>query len=506
MKQRDQARFLAKLWQMESTLVVSGMPAMPKWWRDTIERFYLTGKRRLVVRKGRRVFASTCVAPRLAAAEMIFGEHRHLPGTPPIVFAFLSVKRGEAANRLKGVSAILDALGVKYTQRGDNIELSSYPAIFSVVTANFRTSVGETVGFAWCDEVARWRDDESGANPAEQVVGSLAPALATLPDARLFLVSTPLGREDFHARQFDIGTTELQETAFGATWEINPTLSETECRKLEPTDHIFQREYGGIPQAARLAAFPSEQIARAFEPREHSFIPSEAVIILDPSSGGLSSRDQFTWCVAAWHIDDFSGQKFKRGHDGQTLTFGDGTPLQTPEYQTWLARGPAAPPYLRISEIGGIEGGFQGQITGEQIAEQIARLARKHKIKRVNSDQREALFLESELRKKRLRFHSHTWTAQSKQQAVTLVRRWLSSGVLSIEPHEPMRRELLGFEEVVSPAGMLTFGARGGHHDDFVALLITLAHCELNPQTALQRSPMKRAPVRGLVRNLPTLY
>ena len=67
---RDAAAFLRKLWALEEALAGVNFPPMPPWWRDTLQRFYLSGKRRLVVRKGRRVFASTCIAPRLAVAEM----------------------------------------------------------------------------------------------------------------------------------------------------------------------------------------------------------------------------------------------------------------------------------------------------------------------------------------------------------------------------------------------------------------------------------------------------
>jgi len=149
---RDPAVFLRRLWALEDALALGGFPAMPAWWRSTLERFYLSGKRRLVVRKGRRVFASTCIAPRLAVAEMLWGGHPHLHGTPPLVFAFLSVRRDEAAKRLRGVKAILDALGEKYAERGETVELVDRPAIFAVVTANNRANVGDTVAFAWLDE------------------------------------------------------------------------------------------------------------------------------------------------------------------------------------------------------------------------------------------------------------------------------------------------------------------------------------------------------------------
>jgi hypothetical protein len=295
---RDQATFLRRLWAMEDALIKAGLRAMPPWWRETLGRFYLSGRRRLVVRKGRRVFASTCVAPRLAVAEMLFGEHEHIPGTPPIVYAFLSVKRDEAANRLRGVRAILDVLNVNYTERADTIELTDYPAILSVVTANARTAVGSTVGFAFLDEVSRWLDD-SLSNPAELVVGSLMPALATLPDAKLFLVSSPLTRDDFHARQFDLGDTPHQLVAWGATWTINPTLTEEATRALEPDERTWRREYAAEPSESVEENWFGTALDAAIsdEPPPELVTGIRPFLAIDPAF----ANDRFGWAaVASW--------------------------------------------------------------------------------------------------------------------------------------------------------------------------------------------------------------
>lgn len=248
---RDQELFLARLWAQESELVAAGLPEIPgTWWRKEVERFYRSGKRRWVVRKGRRVFASTAVAPRLAVAELLFGEHRHIPGTPPLVYAFVSIKREEAGDRLAGVTAILDALGVGYSKSGQTIALTEQPAVIKVITASHRTSVGQTVAFCWCDEVSRWNDDKLGRNPAEEVVAAIAPALTTLPDARMMLVSSPLTTADFHAREFDAAKAgdELRHWSFGETWTINPTLTEDDTRREEPNQRKWLREYAGQPQ------------------------------------------------------------------------------------------------------------------------------------------------------------------------------------------------------------------------------------------------------------------
>jgi hypothetical protein len=293
---RDQRLFLSCLRAMDAGLVAAGMPPLLDWWWDTIERFYLSGARRFVIRKGRRVYASTSVAPRVAVAEMLFGEHKHIKGTPAIEYAFLSVKRDEANKRLDGIKAILEALEEPYVPRGQTLVLTKRPAVFVVVTASHKTAVGGTIGFAWCDEVARWSDDDTGKNPAEQVVGTLAPALATLPDAKLWLVSSPLVKDDFHARSFELGDTDHQATAFGATWDINPTLTEEETHKLEPDLRIWSREYAAIPSDAITADWFGVALDMALsQPRVDEPILSwvRYTIAIDPAF----SKDFFGYAV-----------------------------------------------------------------------------------------------------------------------------------------------------------------------------------------------------------------
>jgi hypothetical protein len=135
-------------------------------------------------------------------------------------------------------------------------------------------------------------------------------------------------------------------------------------------------------------------------------------------------------------------------------------------------------PYLQVKHIATIAESYSDG-DGEAIADKIAATARDYGCPHVDSDQREALFLGAGIRKRGLVFTERTWTAQSKPVAVERVRRWLTDGVLALPEHDRLRRELLGFEERVNASGMLTFGARGSGHDDFVALLITAAMAEV---------------------------
>lgn len=483
MKRRDQAAFLDRLWRLEAALVDAGFPAMPQWWRDTITRFYLSGKRRLIVRKGRRVFASTCVAPRLAVAEMLFGGHQHLPGTPPNMYVFLSVKRGEAAKRLRGITAILDVVGEKYTQAGETVELDAHPAIFAVMTANFRTNVGDTVAFAWCDEVARWRDDAALANPAEQVIGSLSPALATLPDAPMFLVSSPLGFEDYHAAAFDRGETEGQCVAFGATWTINPTLTRAACEAMEPDPKLFAREYAAIPQATSSPAFNAEHWLACFREVPKGCKYHQALGVLDSAAGKSARSDQMTWATLQYAIppavpEYLFGQVPATVYSGDTLvtdhtdtTFGvlcddDGQPLRNPEANN------ARTPLLVMSGVDSVGGMFQGGLVSGELWTRIGRFFSQFNVSRLVADSYGVAMTKKELLPFGVQVTGVDWKNADKSRAVYRLRALMADGALILPQHEKLKAEGLAFTERILASGAVKFDARGSGKDDHVDLLI----------------------------------
>ncbi len=66
--------------------------------------------------------------------------------------------------------------------------------VIEIVTASFRTSRGYTVAAVIADELAFWLDDEDGANPAEEIIDALRPAMATLPGSLLMVATSPYAR------------------------------------------------------------------------------------------------------------------------------------------------------------------------------------------------------------------------------------------------------------------------------------------------------------------------
>ncbi len=150
--------------------------------------------------------------------------------------------------------------------------------------------------------------------------------------------------------------------------------------------------------------------------------------------------------------------------------------------------------------VDGIGGRFWDQISSDQMVAKIAGVAREAGAKEIHSDHRDEYTLRSAFKRHNLRFVSHDWTSGSKIEAGARLRRWLADETLILPPHEAMKREMLSFEEKLSPqSGELTYGARGKTHDDFVALLLTCAMTDLSRRLRPPRPPTEPGASGGSV-------
>jgi hypothetical protein len=241
--------------QMDEKLVRAGFPPLSEYWKSELRRFYKTGKLRLVARIGRRGGKSSS-ACRLVVAEAMAGLFVIPPGDTG-VFAILSTRTKDARARLKNVQDVLKALGIPFIRRKDEIELKGKPIIFSVYPNNWRASVGMTCIGILCDEVARWHDKDTNANPANEVLKSIRPTMATMVKygAKEILLSSPWAKSDIHYEYFEKGETDEQCVLYAPTWVAHPELTWNMCKKLEPDDETFKREYEAIPMDSEESQF-----------------------------------------------------------------------------------------------------------------------------------------------------------------------------------------------------------------------------------------------------------
>lgn len=489
---RDPERFLDQLFGLFSIVEHHGWPALSTWWRATLADAERSGTRQRVVRKGRRIGASTVILPVLAVCEALHGEHQ-VPINDIGFFHLFSVRKNEARKRLPGIAKVLDVLGIKYHLTSDELALADRPVVFKVQAASFRTAVGDTSIGAWCDELARWIDADSGANPASEVLSSLRPALATQPNSKLWLVSSPLSNLDAHSAAFEEGDTNTQRVYFCPTWVGNPTLTEEATRALEPDDRVWRREFAAIPQASISNAFDPVVVEKAFRKGVLYGDHWESIGLVDASSGG---GDSFSFGVA--HYSRLTGSLVsphllrrvpKTVHtviDGravsmpspdeytcEVVTDQHGQPVLNPDYIQ------ATRPVAVLSFIDSFDGRFRGSITGAELVASIAKTFRRFGVRRIVGDQRESFFLTSEFMRHGLFFTELSWTNESKREAVTRLKRLFAEESLLLPEREKLRKELASYSERVTPSGNIVYSARGTGKDDEVSLLLTFAMAEL---------------------------
>jgi hypothetical protein len=510
----DREAFIGRLDALDRVLTSHAFPATSPWWREQTARFVRSARRRWVVRAGRRAGKSSTLC-RLAVGWALWGGWQVPPGDTAVI-AFVSIDRGEASARLKTIAAILRALGVAFDERGDELELRDRRLVFRVVTSSIRGAVGFTSVAVFGDEVARWENREQSANPAKEVVGSLAPTLATQRAGFMVLSSSPWSTEDFHCEAFDRGDTAHQVTSFAPTWIANPTITEEQSHELEPDPRVWRREYAAEPSAALSAALDPEAIRDAHRPMPEGLVMSTRALGLDFSAG---RGDACVWLAGAWGWEPGAEPPYLAGRasvyterDGlipywEPILDADGKQIPNPQFT-------GGQPLFVVSTINHVVGAFWQRLPSHELVGRIAADARAWGTSHVFGDQHSSYLLPDMFGGLGLGFSSIAWTNPLKVQAVGRLRRWLRDRQLILPPPtsspaaERLYRELLAFRERLTPSGAVTFQAAGGQHDDHVAALLTLAMADAlgtlprSPAGAFARDQQERR-VRAFANSLP---
>ena len=244
---------------------------MSGWWLRELTRFYDSTARELVLRVGRRGGKSTSLC-RVAVAEALYGGHYVAPGDTPVI-ALIAQDRRRSSELLVTLEAILTACDIDYKKTAEAITISTGKR-FQVFTASISGVSGPTCICVICDEVSKWKDAETGRNPATEVLASVRPTMATVPRAKMFLSSSPMGSLDAHAKAFERGDTAHQIVAYAPTWVAHPELTEAWTRSLEPNDDFWRREYAALPTEGDSEGLLAPSALDAAT-REQAIVPRE---------------------------------------------------------------------------------------------------------------------------------------------------------------------------------------------------------------------------------------
>jgi hypothetical protein len=185
-------------------------------------------------------------------------------------------------------------------QRADEIELTTGVTIM-VKASDFGGVRGPTIACVVADEIAFW--PSQGANPDEEVLSAIRPAMATIPDAKLLCISTGYAQTGalYDAHKEHYGKDDDDVLVWQAdTALMNPTISQTYIdREIEKDPDAGRAEWLGLFREDVSAAFPLEVIEACIVPgrMEIPYSPhvSRYFGFLDPSGG---RHDAFTLAIA----------------------------------------------------------------------------------------------------------------------------------------------------------------------------------------------------------------
>jgi hypothetical protein len=177
--------------------------------------------------------------------------------------------------------------------------------VIEITTASFRSARGYTVVAVLADEVAFWIDDEDSANPAEEIIDALRPAMATMPGALLMVATSPYARRGpvweafrrYHGKDGDILVWRAP------TRRMNPLVPQKVIDAAYQKDPASASAEYGAEFRTDVETFVSREVVdAAVAPGRYELPRAQGAIYYGfADAAGGSGGDSFTAAVA--HLD-----------------------------------------------------------------------------------------------------------------------------------------------------------------------------------------------------------
>lgn len=287
---------------------------------------------------GRRSGKSFMAAVTAVYLALFYRYEQHLGPGETGVIQIVASDRAQAQVILGYISGILKSNPVfaQYVvnELRESIELSNRLSI-EVFSCSYKAIRGRTVVCAIFDEMAFWMAD--GSNPDREVLSAIRPSMATIPNAKLIVISSPYA-------QYGV----LWDTFKAYYGKDNPEILvwKSDTRLMNPTiaQELIDRETAKDPTAAR-----SEWYAEFREDLE-LFLSRESVESCCVLPGQLAPRPQFPYKA---FLDPSGGR-----NDAFTLAIGhqENRKLVVDLLRAWE---PPFNPETVVGEIAGILGQYR---------------------------------------------------------------------------------------------------------------------------------------------------
>ena len=244
------------------------------------------------------------VAALIAVYLACFRSYREVlaPGETATIM-LIAVDRQQARVLLKYIVAFLE--GVPMLSRlivrktDEEIDLSNGVTV-AVHTSSYRAVRGRTIIACICDEIAFWRSDES-ANPDEEVLNAIRPAMATVPGAMLIAIGSPYSRRGVMFQTFKSCYAEDGDVLVwkAATRVMNPKVPQSVIDRAMAQDPASASAEYLAEFRSDLEAYVSMEVVETAVVTGRRELPPvlgvSYVAFCDPSGG--SGGDSFTVAV-----------------------------------------------------------------------------------------------------------------------------------------------------------------------------------------------------------------
>lgn len=426
----------ASLIELDEKLARTGIHSISPWWRSQCERFYKNDTTlRWPARVGRGGAKSTAIV-KVGLNETLNSTWNVPPGEMHY-FAIVSENKDEAHNRLILLDDCLTKLGITHKWSGSRISIPSLRLGFRVLAKRIGAVSGfRAIGYA-ADEVAKW--SEEGVDPSDEIITSLEAMTVTHSRARGLIFSSPMGKIGLHYERVEAGDTENQIVSVAPSWVANPGITESQTRRLEPSERKWLREYAAIPQGDATGVFDMDAVERCMQLHEQLQIEAQAspLMIMDASRGG----DAWVYAPMRW---------------------------------VWW-KGKAR---MWVKCMNEVETPPKDVEFTEHAIATVTKASKAHSCNTICADQYQAPTLKMLFGAHGLTYWEHTWTAPTKREAVDLLESWLRDEILLIPNLAILKRQLSEYKERISRTNEITYGGTGPT-DDYVQTLMTGAMAHL---------------------------
>jgi len=395
---------------------------------------------------GRRSGKTRKLLARIAIYESVLGGHeRYLSsGERGIVLLLAQTHRQGRNLTFRAIEADLTRSPLLRPMvaeiRADEIDLTNGITI-AVYPPSFRAFRGLTLVALLADEIAYWNVE--GVNPDREVLAAARPAMATIPDAKLVMASTPYAKRGalYEAIKEGWGRTDGDVLVWKApTALMNPTISTSYlARERQRDPDTFRREF---------EAEPADNISSLLETQaiEACVVPGRRELPPLPECHYVAALD------AAFQGDTFT---FTICHKAEDRAIFD--------------------------VLTGWEGSKRSPVNLEHVAGEIGRLCAKYRIAEVLGDQYSAQPIREALARHGVRFAERPFTARFKADMYHTLKHSINQGTVELLDHAKSLRELGTIELRLTSGGNVQISAPeiGGYHDDY-ATVIALAASEVS--------------------------